>query len=96
MLALDLNDEVWPIAERIAAGLAEAGVETLLDDRKERPGVKFAEADLMGFPYQVVVGRRGVRNGIAELKDRSTGERSEVPLESVVSLVAELVRERRR
>ena len=96
VLALDLNDEVWPIAERIAAGLAEAGVETLLDDRKERPGVKFAEADLMGFPYQVVVGRRGVRNGIAELKDRSTGERSEVPLESVVSLVAELVRERRR
>jgi prolyl-tRNA synthetase len=56
----------------------------VVDDRKERPGVKFNDADLMGFPYQVVVGKRGVKGGVCEVKDRAAGTRTEVPVDSVV------------
>ena len=66
-----------------------------MDDRKERAGVKFADNDLMGFPYQLVFGKRAVKGGACELKVRATGERSEVSLDEVVAKVAELVRSQR-
>ena len=75
----------------IVDALCEAGVEVVVDDRKERPGVKFADNDLMGFPYQIVLGKRGLANGTVELKDRATGEREDVALDQVASKVAELV-----
>ncbi|MFZ2756055.1 MAG: proline--tRNA ligase [Atopobiaceae bacterium] len=85
VIPLDVGDDlVWPVAEKIAEGLAQAGVEVVVDDRKERPGVKFNDADLMGFPYQVVVGKRGVKGGVCEVKDRAAGTRTEVPVDSVV------------
>ena len=86
------DDVVWPAARRVAQELADAGVEVVLDDRGERAGVKFADNDLWGFPFQVVLGKRNVANGICELKERATGERSELPLEEVAARVAELVR----
>lgn len=89
------DDLVWPAAERVAQGLVEAGVEVVVDDRKERAGVKFADADLMGFPYQVVCGKRAVKNGNVEVKDRATGERSEVALDEVVAYLAEKVTSQR-
>ncbi len=52
------------------------GTEALYDDRAERAGVKFADADLMGHPWQIVVGPRGAANGRVELKRRATGERT--------------------
>ena len=85
------DDLVWPAAERVAKGLAEAGIEVVVDDRKERAGVKFADADLMGFPYQVVCGKRAVKNGTVEVKDRATGERTEVALDEVVAYLTEKV-----
>ena len=85
------DDLVWPAAERVAKGLAEAGIEVVVDDRKERAGVKFADADLMGFPYQVVCGKRAVKNGNVEVKDRATGERTEVALDEVVAYLPEKV-----
>ena len=85
------DDLVWPAAERVAKGLAEAGIEVVVDDRKERAGVKFADADLMGFPYQVVCGKRAVKNGNVEVKDRATGERTEVALDEVVAYLTEKV-----
>ena len=64
------DEEVFPVAERIAKELAEQGLEVVLDDRDERAGVKFADADLIGWPVQVVVGKRGVKEGVVEVKRR--------------------------
>jgi len=96
VVPLDVADDlVWPLAQRVADELTAAGVEVLVDDRKERPGVKFNDADLMGFPYQVVVGKRGAKSGMVELKDRATGEREDVPVDKVATSLAERVRAQR-
>ena len=83
------DDVVWPATEDLAARLVEAGLEVLVDDRKERAGVKFADADLMGFPYQVVLGKRGVKAGEAEIKVRATGERVKVPFDQAATWLAD-------
>ncbi len=59
----------------------------LYDDREERAGAKFADADLMGHPWQIIVGPRGAANGVVELKRRATGERQEVSLDSALSQI---------
>ena len=69
--------------EALYAGLVEAGVEVLYDDRDERAGVKFAEMELIGLPWQVAVGPRGVKSGTAELKARAGGEAEALSFESV-------------
>ena len=91
VVALDVKGEVLEKATEIAQRLADAGLDVILDDRKERPGVKFAEADLMGFPYQVVIGKRGLKAGAAEVKDRATGEREDVALDELVDRLTSLV-----
>ncbi len=68
-------------ADELYAALAGAGVDVLLDDRDERPGVKFKDADLMGFPMQLTLGGKGLARGVVETKDRRTGEKGELPLE---------------
>ena len=73
-----------------------AGVEVVIDDRTERPGVKFNDADLMGFPYQIVCGARGLKKGVVELKHRAGGERQELPVGEAVERVAQLVAAGRR
>lgn len=78
------DDVVAPVAERLWAALADAGVETIIDDRDERAGVKFADADLIGWPYQLVVGKKGLAEGFVEVKERATGERTQVPIETAV------------
>ena len=80
------DDTVEPAAERIAAELADLGLEVVIDDRDERAGVKFADADLIGWPVQVVVGKRGLANGTVEVKKRSTGEKREVALATIAEL----------
>ena len=62
-----------------------AGREPLYDDRDERAGAKFADMDLIGVPWQLVVGPRGIANGVVELKRRAGGERQEVSVESALS-----------
>jgi prolyl-tRNA synthetase len=66
--------------ERIYAELRDRGVDVVLDDRDATAGVKFADADLIGYPVQVVVGKRGVAAGAVDLKVRATGERSQASL----------------
>uniref|UniRef100_I2Q0I7 Proline--tRNA ligase n=1 Tax=Desulfovibrio sp. U5L TaxID=596152 RepID=I2Q0I7_9BACT len=68
-------------ADELYAALTKAGVETLLDDRDERPGVKFKDADLIGLPIQLTLGGKGLARGIVETKDRRTGEKGELPLD---------------
>ena len=87
----DKDPEIWDAAGAVADACVAAGLETVVDDRAERPGVKFADADLIGFPWQVIVGKKGVANGIAEVKERATGERFEVALDEVGSWLAEKI-----
>ena len=89
------QEECAAACDTIVDALCDAGIEVIVDDRNERPGVKFADNDLMGFPYQIVLGKRGLKNGTCELKDRSTGEREDVALDQVAAKVAELVMSQR-
>ena len=82
------TDPQLPAAEALAAECEAAGLRVLLDDRVGvSPGVKFNDAELVGVPTIVVVGR-GLADGVVEVKDRRTGERSDVPLADVVPLLA--------
>ena len=78
-------------AERIAAACEAQGVDVLLDDRDERPGVKFKDADLIGLPVRVTVGPRGLKNGRVEVKRRAEPEAVEVPVDEAAARVAALV-----
>jgi len=78
-------------AEKLAADLDAAGIEVLLDDRKASPGVKFKDAELLGMPTVVVVGR-GYANGTIEIRDRFTGEATEVAVDGAVDAIVGAVR----
>ena len=77
--------------EKLYGDLTSAGVETLLDDRKERPGVKFNDAELIGIPFRLTVGPRGLGDGMVEVVVRASGEASDIALDGVVSHVKGLV-----
>jgi prolyl-tRNA synthetase len=70
------------------AKLRNSGVETLYDDRDERAGAKFADMDLIGLPWQAIVGPKGVDKGVVELKRRATGERHEVSVDDALATIA--------
>jgi prolyl-tRNA synthetase len=72
-------------ADEIYGRLTQAGVETLYDDRDERGGAKFATMDLIGLPWQLVVGPKGLEKGVVELKRRATGAREELSIESALA-----------
>jgi prolyl-tRNA synthetase len=81
----DAAATVVETAERLCEQLEDAGWRVLYDDRDLSPGVKFADADLVGLPTQLVVGAKGVAKGIVERKDRASGERDELPIDDVVA-----------
>ncbi len=91
VVPLATDGDVFDVAERVFSELASAGVEVVLDDRDERAGVKFNDADLIGWPFQVVVGKKGLADGVVELKTRATGDRVTVAIEQAASQVAALV-----
>ena len=91
ILAAGKGEEIAAAAERLAIELDLVGVRVLLDDRKASPGVKFTDAEVMGMPTSVVVGR-GLVDGLVEVRDRATGERTEVPVGEAVERVIALVR----
>jgi prolyl-tRNA synthetase len=78
-------------AERLYEELGRAGLEVVLDDRDATAGVKFADADLVGYPVQVVAGKRGIEAGTVDLKVRATGARSTSPVPEAVATVAALL-----
>lgn len=79
------DGNVTSAADEIYGKLSDCGVDTLYDDRDERGGAKFATMDLIGLPWQVVVGPKGLERGVVELKRRSTGEREELSVESALA-----------
>ena len=72
-------------ADDLYSALRSAGIETLYDDRDERGGAKFATMDVVGLPWQLIVGPKGLANGVVELKRRATGEREELSIESALA-----------
>jgi prolyl-tRNA synthetase len=77
--------------ERAYAALLDAGVDVIIDDRPDRAGVKFSDAELVGIPFRVTIGKRGLATGTAELTDRATGETVAVPLDEIAKHVREAV-----
>jgi prolyl-tRNA synthetase len=85
IIAIGKDEAPLARATEIYETLRAAGVEVLLDDRSERPGVKFKDADLLGIPVRITVGARGLEKGTIELKKRTDAESTEVPLDDAVS-----------
>jgi prolyl-tRNA synthetase len=85
------DEESAAVSDRIYADLTEAGVEVLLDDRDERPGVKFNDAELIGVPFRITVGPRGIGNGVVEFVSRASGESTDVAIDSIVDEVVRIL-----
>ena len=86
------KEDQMAMADKIDQQLTEAGYEVLVDDRKERAGVKFADSDLIGIPIRVTVGKKA-QDGIVEIKIRKTGETVEVKQEELVNTVGILLKQ---
>ncbi|MCH7632912.1 MAG: proline--tRNA ligase, partial [Planctomycetes bacterium] len=90
--ALDTREEtVNALAAKLHDELQAAGVDVLLDDRDARPGFKFKDAELIGFPIRITVGKRGLADGTVDVQVRRTGETQKLPPEQVVATVREMV-----
>jgi prolyl-tRNA synthetase len=91
---VNVNDHrIAEISETLYASLLHRGVDTLLDDRDERAGVKFKDADLIGIPLRVTVGQKSLVNGVLEVKIRKTGEVRNMPQEELEHLIVSFIHE---
>ena len=84
------NESCDSACEDLYFRLGNAGLDVLYDERDERAGVKFANMDLIGLPWQIIAGPRGIKNGVIELKNRATGEKDEMTLNSVLNKFARI------
>jgi prolyl-tRNA synthetase len=93
VLCLDIADqECMSVANAIHHELEAKGIDVLLDDRPDRPGVKFKDADLLGCPLRVTVGTRGLKEGIIEVKWRGRKENEKISKEGVVEKIFEIIK----
>jgi prolyl-tRNA synthetase len=84
LLSLNLSDEaVRKASEKIYQDLCKRGLEVLWDDREENPGVKFKDGDLLGIPFRLVVGAKGLKENKIEIKGRQSGELQKVDLDKL-------------
>ncbi|MBT5308686.1 MAG: proline--tRNA ligase, partial [Rhodospirillaceae bacterium] len=81
------DDECVTACDDLYARLTTAGIDTLYDDRDTRAGAKFADMDLIGLPWQLAIGPRGIKNGVIEVKNRKTGERQELSVDDAMNLL---------
>ncbi|MDJ0623669.1 MAG: proline--tRNA ligase [Desulfocapsaceae bacterium] len=94
ILNLGINDEkITAMAESLYEDLRELGVPTLLDDRDERPGAKFKDADLLGIPYRITVGKRFLKDGVVELRSRRDGVTEEMNAGDLLAALNKVVAE---
>lgn len=90
VINLRANDEAVSAAcEEAVAKLEALGKDVLYDDTDERPGGKFATADLIGVPWQLTIGPKGLADGVVELKRRATGEKQTLPLDAALELLTQ-------
>jgi len=92
LLPLSQSEKVAETVRSLYEGLGQAGIEVLWDDRDERAGVKFNDADLIGAPYQLVIGDKGLAQGLVEVKDRRTGQVTKLTPSELTPRLAELLR----
>jgi prolyl-tRNA synthetase len=83
------SPEVTEKAEELYQSLSNAGIDVLLDDRDARPGFKFADADLIGIPHRLVLGERGLRDGVVEYRNRRTGDEAKIALGEILPALRE-------
>ena len=83
--------EIMDTAESIYSTLRENNIEAVMDDRDERPGIKFKDADLIGIPFQVIIGKKTLADGLVEVKTRKTKETEKVPPDVVIEHVTALI-----
>jgi prolyl-tRNA synthetase len=86
-MGMQKSERVREVADRLYAELTAAGIEVLYDDRDARPGVKFADAELLGIPHRLVVGERGLEAGKLEYRGRRDTESQEFPLDDALSFI---------
>ena len=91
LLPLSQSQPVTQLADALYHTLQEVGIEVLWDDRDERAGVKFNDADLIGAPYHLVIGEKGLAQGQVELKLRQTGETKKIAPDQVLSALSALL-----
>jgi prolyl-tRNA synthetase len=91
-MAYDRSDMVREASDKLYQDLLSAGIEVILDDRGERPGAMFADWELIGVPYRVVIGERGLKEGQLEFQARTDSEASEIPVGDVAKKVVDLVK----
>ena len=91
-------DQEGPLAagEHLYQELRSAGVDVILDDRAERPGVKFTDAELIGFPIRITIGPKGLDKSVAEVQERRSGESEEIAIDTVAKAVSERIVAQRR
>ena len=82
---------VKEVAEKLYADLTAQGIEVLFDDRKERPGVMFADMELLGIPHTIVIGDRNLDSGVIEYKYRRSEDKSLIALDDAVSILKEKI-----
>jgi prolyl-tRNA synthetase len=91
VIATQDDPAVAEAGEQAYQALLDAGVEVIVDDRPVRAGVKFSDAELVGIPFRVTVGKRGLAAGTAELTDRATGSSVQIPVDDLAKHVREAV-----
>jgi len=91
LITLGMDAAVNEEAEKLEKAFLQKGIEIFWDDRDDRAGVKFNDMDLLGFPYQVVIGSKGLKNGELEIKNRTTGEKQTLPKDQVFSYLLEKI-----
>jgi len=87
LLPISQSQPVMQLAQQLYDSLTEASVDVLWDDRDERAGVKFNDADLIGAPFHLVLGEKGLTQGVVEIKNRKTGQTTRVPPDAVLSTI---------
>jgi prolyl-tRNA synthetase len=93
LLPVKYDGETKTVCDRIYRELGEKGVEVLLDDRELRPGVKFKDADLIGIPFRITVGDRGLEGGTVELVHRGAGKRESIKVQAIVEHLGDMVQQ---
>lgn len=89
----DQNRKLMDTAEKISHDLEQKGIEVLFDDRPERPGVKFKDADLIGIPFRITLGERNFTKDLLEIRKRETGQTTLVKIDEAVKIIADMVQE---
>ena len=88
---LQKSEAVKTTTEQLYQQLTDAGLDVLLDDRNERPGVKFADMELIGIPYRVVIGDKGLQRGVLEYRARNASDSADIEIDKIVAHLCDAI-----